>query len=464
MQRERSRSRSRGRDPAPASEEQSADSAPWWQKFKPAKAEDDDAAGQFGYGDNPWMQRAKPSNPWEAKQPEEPKAFGLAPIQPSSGPDSTDKWGYGSRPAVIPAFRPPPPPPGMPMSRPPGMFNGMPPQPMQQRQPGLIPPPPPPERPPSSSLLLENVPGDVNSLSKLFESFKPYGEIVTIHPNPAGLRAVIEFKERSSLDTVLALPQPPAGYAGVRFSLSSAPLPANRPRRENPVAEPLKGNLVLESEALRKARERREAKDEILSKKKTILIELTSQCKKMLVKISDKNSSEEMKLKARAVLSKLKEQIAELSKGIEDQERKQAEVMQKRMYERQVLMEKQSRQMSEIRQQEMTLDLRPKSVRLMELPTELSQSTVLAEYIRAMGIKDFTEVIWLDIRESAILRFANHSAAETLFKHELAFKAEWVSNEEADLLATTNEVEPLESTDEDVKVDEGNNQEEAAEE
>jgi hypothetical protein len=218
--------------------------------------------------------------------------------------------------------------------------------------------------------------------------------------------------------------------------------------------------LVLESEALRKVRERREAKDEIQNKKKAILVELTGQCKKMLEKISDKNSSDELKAKARAVLDRLKTQMSDLSKGIEEQERKQAEVMGKKLMERQKLLDMQSRQMSEQRQQEMTLDLRPKSVRLMELPEELSQSTVLAEYIRAMGLKDFTEVIWLENRQSAILKFANHGAAETLFKHELAFKAEWVSNDEADQLAATNEVEPLEAAEEEAKVEEEENKEE----
>ena len=183
------------------------------------------------------------------------------------------------------------------------------------------------------------------------------------------------------------------------------------------------------------------------------MIELTAQCKKMLEKIVDKNSSDEMRTKAREVLDRLKGQMAELSKGIDEQERKQAEVYNKKMMERQMILDKQIREMSEIRQLEMTLDLRPKSVKVNELPVELSQATVLAEYIRAMGLKEFTEVVWLSNRDSAIIRFANHAAAEVVFKHEVAFKPEWISNEEADHLAQTNEIETLEAADEEPRVE-----------
>ena len=447
---ERERSRSRDRDDKGGTEA----AAPWWQRFKPAQPEEEESV----VPENPW-QKPRASNPWDKEDK----------------PGEVGKWGFeASRPYQPPApFRPPPPPPpnsfAPPFPFPPPQQYPPPLPPGMGRPPWMTarPPPPPESYPPAfvpaqlpcRSLLLEGLPAESNTLSRLFETFKNYGEIVTVHPNPQQQRAVVEFKEKQAVDDVLALPAPPSGFQGTRFTGIPGGQPPTSARRSTPTpsapAEPLKGNMVLESDQLRKQRERREQQQELFNKKKALLIEMTNSCKKLLEKMLDKNLNEEQRNKFKTLFDQTKTKMKEMASGIEQFERRGQEAAQKRLYERMSLIDKQNRAFSEERQAQMTLDLRSRCVRLLEMPAELSQATVLAEYIRAMGLKDFVDVIWLDDRLSAILRFAHHPAAEVLFKHELAFKAEWVTNEEADQLALSHEVEPLDIQEEE---DEDDNQ------
>ena len=146
------------------------------------------------------------------------------------------------------------------------------------------------------------------------------------------------------------------------------------------------------------------------------------------------------------MLESVKAKISELQKEEGERKKREAEVMQKALQLRYKAYEKQARLDSSKRQQELTLDLRSRCVKISDLPEELSQSIVLVEYLRAMGMKELTDVIWLDQRTSAVLRFANHAAADMLIKHELAFKAEWVTNEDAQNLSNYNQVEKVEIT------------------
>jgi hypothetical protein len=166
--------------------------------------------------------------------------------------------------------------------------------------------------------------------------------------------------------------------------------------------------------------------------------------KQIVAKLAYKTTKEDVKVKYQEMLESIKSKINDLQKIEGDRRRKEQEINQKALALRYKAYEKQARLDSSRKQQELTLDLRSRCVKISDLPEELSQSIVLVEYLRAMGLKDLNDVIWIDERAAGVLRFASHGAAEQLVKHELAFKAEWVSNEEAVSLANFNPVEKVE--------------------
>jgi hypothetical protein len=120
------------------------------------------------------------------------------------------------------------------------------------------------------------------------------------------------------------------------------------------------------------------------------------------------------------------------------------EIQQRRFMEKMKQYEKQNRRYTAELQESLTLDLRPRFVRIDELPEELRNAAVLGEYIRAMGVKEAESVAWLEDHTAAVLKFKSHAAAEVLFKHELAFKAEWVPNDEGERCEVEMELELFE--------------------
>lgn len=351
-----------------------------------------------------------------------------APPPPPAESSEAERWGYTPKPYV---------PPSMPI---PSMQLLSVPQ-MQHHAPA------PPSNLPGAHLVVENVPGELNIMSLLYEHFKQFGEAPTsIHCIPKYNKALVDFTSRELAD--LAASRPVLGVPSIRVSVYSGPARgAPRPAAIPSIAPPtnMGKNMVLESEVAKKARERREGQAEMDKKRLQILETCTQHVKQIVAKLADKSISDEAREQYMAMLTSVKSKITDLQKVDAEKRKKDAIQMQKNMALRYKAYEKQARVDSSRRQQELTLDLRSRNVRISQLPEELiGQSVVLVEYLRAMGMKELNEIIWLD--QHAVLRFANHAAAECLVKHELAFQADWVSNEEAQNIANYNPVEQVEIT------------------
>jgi hypothetical protein len=378
------------------------------------------------------------------KAPSQPFAQTRSDEMPSARRNESDDWGYTPKPYV---------PQAIPLNIP------------ILANPVVHPPPPPPPIsaiPMGAHIVIENIPADLNINSLLQDHFKQYGDVQSVHCIPKFNKALVDFSSRetadkAAVDPVLGIPTIRSSvYNGPARGFGRSPLPsptqAKAPSAATTPAGPAK-NLVLESETARKARERREMQLEADKKRQELLMAYTEHVKQIVAKLADKSLKEELRGKYQEMLSSVKAKIADIQKVETERKRKEQEAMQKALAVRYKAYEKQARLDSNRKQQEMTLDLRSRCVKISELPEELSQSVVLVEYLRAMGMKDLDDVIWLSQRTAAVLRFSNHTAAEQLVKHELAFKADWVANDEANNLSIYNEVEkveilPLEEDDE----------------
>ena len=361
------------------------------------------------------------------------------PAPSQSAVSEAEQWGYTAKPYV-----PPPIPITMPLlANPAAMHIPPPPQGLGQPMVALN----------GAHLVIENIPPELNMMPLLYEHFRQFGEVVAVHCIQKHNKALVDFRTRELAD--LAASQPILGVPAMRATVFNGPArgqrgpggaparPAMIPSQGAPVGG-LTKNLVLESDAAKRARERREQQAAVDKKRQEILQSYTEHVKMIVSKLADKSISEETREKYTALLETVKFKISELQREESDKRRRESEASQKAIALRYKAYEKQVRAESSRRQQELTLDLRSRCVRISNLPEELSQSIVLVEYLRAMEMKDLDEVIWLDDRKSAVLRFASHAAAEALVKHELAFTAEWVSNDAAQELANYNPVEKVE--------------------
>jgi hypothetical protein len=350
-----------------------------------------------------------------------------------------EQWGYTAKPYI-----PPPIPITMPLLANPAAMH--------------IPPPPQSMGVMNGAhLVIENIPPELNMMSLLYEHFKQFGEVVAVHCIQKHNKALVDFRTREIAD--LAASQPILGVPAIRAAVYNGPArgprgPGPMPQRPAMIPSPtgsgsvggLTKNLVLESDAAKRAREKREQQADMDKKRQEILQSYTEHVKMIVSKLADKSISEEARGKYTSLLESVKAKISELQREEAEKRRREAEASHKAIALRYKAYEKQVRAESSKRQQELTLDLRSRCVKISNLPEELSQSIVLVEYLRAMEMKDLDEVIWLDDRKSAVLRFASHAAAESLVKHELAFKAEWVTNDAAQELANYNPVEKVEIT------------------
>jgi hypothetical protein len=315
------------------------------------------------------------------------------------------------------------------------------------------PPPPPPVStvPSGAHIVVENIPADLNIMSLLFDHFKQFGEVQSIHCIPKYNKALVDFPSREQADraaseAILGIPTIKASvYNGSARGIGRGPQPpSGQSKVPSSIPTGLTKNLVLESDAARKAREKREMVAEADKKRQELLMAYTEHVKSIVAKLADKTLKEEVRGKYQEMLESVKAKISDIQKIEQERKRKEQEAMRRALSIRYKAYEKQARIDSTRRQQELTLDLRSRCVRISDLPEELSQSVVLVEYLRAMGMQDLDDVIWLSQRSAAILRFSTHAAAERLVKHELAFKADWVPNDEANNLAMYNEVEKVE--------------------
>jgi hypothetical protein len=367
-------------------------------------------------------------------KPDVSVSFGRIADAGISKRNETDDWGYTPKPYV---------PQAVPVNIP------------ILANPIVHPPPPPP--PPSSipigaHIVLENIPADLNMNSLLLDHFKQFGEVQSIHIVGKYNKALVDFSsrelaERAASEPVLGIPTIRANvYNGPSRGIGRQTGPTTGPSKAAGPAAPtgLTKNLVFESDAARKAREKREKQAEADKKRQELLIAYTEHIKQIVAKLADKTLNDDLRAKYQAMLESVKAKVSDIQKVENERKRKEQEAMQKALSIRYKAYEKQARLDSTKRQQELTLDLRSRCVKISELPEELSESVVLVEYLRAMGMQELEDVIWLSQRTAAILRFANHSAADRLVKHELAFKADWVPNDEANNLAMYNEVEKVE--------------------
>ena len=430
-----------------SSEGLAADS--WSDKLKGSKGasnREEDLAAQFGYTQNSWegsrVSGMGSMSGWGALGVPTGEPQNVPPPPPPAAPQNTaseaEQWGYTAKPYI-----PPPIPITMPLLANPAVMH--------------IPPPPQSMGALNGAhLVIENIPPELNMMSLLYEHFKQFGEVVAVHCIQKHNKALVDFRSREIAD--LALSQPILGVPAIRAAVYSGP--ARGPRGPGPlpqrpamlqspngqVAGGLTKNLVLESDAAKRTRERREQQAAMDKKRQEILQSYTEHVKMIVSKLADKSISEEAREKYTSLLESVKGKISELQRQESEKRRREAEASNKAIALRYKAYEKQVRAESSKRQQELTLDLRSRCVKISNLPEELSQSIVLVEYLRAMEMKDLDEVIWLDDRKSAVLRFASHAAAESLVKHELAFTAEWVTNDAAQELANYNPVEKVEIT------------------
>jgi hypothetical protein len=435
-----------------SSEGLAADS--WSDKHKSTKGQsklEEDLAAQFGYTQNTWdssrVAGMGSMSGWGALGVPTGEPQQVPPPPPPAPSQTTaseaEQWGYTAKPYI-----PPPIPITMPLLANPAAMH--------------IPPPPQPMVPPMAALngahlVIENIPPDLNMMPLIYEHFKQFGEVVAVHCIQKHNKSLVDFRTREIAE--VAASQPILGVPTIRASVFSGPArgprgPGGMSQRPalmtSPGGTPASGgltkNLVLESDAAKRAREKREQQAAMDKKRQEILQSYTEHVKMIVAKLADKSLPEETREKYANLLESVKAKISDLQKEESEKRRKEAEASQKAIALRYKAYEKQVRAESSRRQQELTLDLRSRCVKISDLPEELSQSIVLVEYLRAMEMKDLDEVIWLEDRRSAVLRFASHAAADSLVKHELAFKAEWVTNDAAQELANYNPVEKVEIT------------------
>jgi hypothetical protein len=412
----------------------------WGDKFKAqrtsSKPSEEQLADEFGYSTAGWDHSATGVSMGLLSASAVTEQDSIPPPPPkraSAEMSESNQWGYEQKPYV---------PSTLPLSIP-----------LLSNPVAHVPPPPPLMQVSGAHIVLENVPGDLNLMSLIYEHFKQFGEVVSVHCIQKYNKALIDFKsrdvaERAASEQVLGVPSIKASVfsgpaRGIGRTAPSTPLPG---KATPPPAQGLTKNLVFESDAARKAREKREQQIEADKKRNELLTAYTEHVKQIVAKMADKTIKEEVRAKYQEMLDHVKGKINDIQKIENERRRKESEAMQKALAIRYKAYEKQARIDSNKRQQELTLDLRSRCVRISDLPEELAQSVVLVEYLRAMGMKELNDVIWLENRTSAVLRFGNHAAADQLVKHELAFKAEWVSNEEAAGLANFNQVEQVEIT------------------
>jgi hypothetical protein len=415
----------------------------WGDKLKnttSSSSHEDHLAAQFGYAPAGW-DRARPSNmssisAWGAVSDDQPAPPPPAPNQ--NAVSEAEQWGYTAKPYVPPAI-----PITMPLLANPAAMH--------------IPPPPLPGQMNGAHLVIENIPMELNMMSLLYEHFRQFGEVAAVHCIQKHNKALVDFKTREIAET--AASQPILGVPTIRASVFNGPSRglgstgrSAMPGRggQAPVATPIittGRNLVLESDAARRAREKREKQIEIDKKRQELLQTCSDHVKMIVAKLSDKSLTEEVRDKYTKMLETVKAKISALQLEDAERKRKESEAAHKAFAMRYKAYEKQVRAESSKRQQELTLDLRSRCVKISQLPEELAQSIVLVEYLRAMDMKDLDDVIWLEGRIAAILRFKTHDAANQLIRHELAFKAEWVTNDAAQDFANFNPVERVDLND-----------------
>jgi len=320
-----------------------------------------------------------------------------------------------------PGRGPPPPGWGHPPHEPPGTFRY---EPF-----GAVPPPPgldagkgkkgkgksddPEARGLPEGLVLSNVPPELNSLDALNRHFRQFGEVLKITSSVAEGKAFIQFATRASAEGALSVPvldRPdiavawsyrPKGKAGGKGGKNS-----DRPA-ENRV-------LCTDPEEQRKIVELKTKREELASRKTTLLANLTTQMKAIMSKLHDPNVSEEKREKLRTLLLGLKEKLDTLGvQGGKEYSRMQALPSAGRSNR---------------------LDNRSRALKF-HLSKEGFSLEELREELRKLGVGD-DQVVDLHLEPedpaggagAAVVQFKERAIAEKVFgqKAELSATVEWL--------------------------------------
>lgn len=317
----------RSQDSYRRNETDMAESVSWSDKFKAnrssTKAEENDLADEFGYSTAGWDQNKGGSilsmNQWAGSTAAVTRDSSTLTPPPPADPavSESEKWGYSARAHVAPS---------MPISMP-----------LLANPVAQAPPPPPPMAQPSGAhIVLENVPADLNIMSLIYEHFKQFGEVVSVHSIPKHNKALIDFRSKEVADTAAA--EQVLGVPSIKASVFVGPargigrVAPPPPPMGTATAVPTQGavtapsmtkNLVFESEAAKRAREKREQQVEMDKKRHELLTAYTEHIKQIVAKLADKTVKEEVRVKYQEMLEMVKSKISDLQKvEIERRKRK----------------------------------------------------------------------------------------------------------------------------------------------
>ncbi len=304
---------------------------------------------------------------------------------------------------------------------------------------------------PTGHLVIENLPVDQGTMRSLHEFYKEFGEISTIHCVPNQNMAYVGFRNAPSAFTAASTSatRPPLGNPAIKVSFHNG----NPPRISKaevevmPVQEisshpttdevpQIRGgnHLIMESEEAKKQRELRETQRQRSKERERLLSEYTGTVKSLIEKMTAPNIKEESRETYSKMLTLVKGKMSSLQQEV-DAERKKEQAVVNRVYAARVrAFERQKREFAAKKQQEMTLDLRSRCVITSELPKELQQIDVLAEYLKEMGHKQLVDVVWVENRMKAVLRFETHEAAEQLISSQPGFESTWIGTREVQTL------------------------------
>lgn len=419
---------------------------PWWQRFKGAAKQNDAPPVGTGGGLLPI--------------PPESELIGWVP--PSGGP--------GSSSGLLPN-------PDSVQADPWNLTSGVPRMSPMQSQAGVMPHMPIPDgsalrrgmRPyePAGHLVLENLPVDKNTMKALYDFYKEFGEISTIHCVPNVSMAYVGFRNSPAAYSAAssAATRPPLGSISIkvtyhhgnppRISKPAEPVeqqPETYPPTEVAAARPLSelgpapggivdsglvnggarpsGHMVMESEEAKKQREQREAQMVRSKERDRLLTQYTGTVKTLIEKMNSAGLKEESRDAYAKLLAQVKEKMTTLQQEIDAEKKKEQAAVTRVYAARMRAFERQKRDFAAKKQQAMTLDLRSRCVITSELPEELQQIDVLAEYLKEMDHKQLVDVVWVDNRKRVVLRFATHEAAEQLIASQPGFESAWISNKD----------------------------------
>lgn len=174
----------------------------------------------------------------------------------------------------------------------------------------------------ADGILVSNLPPELRSMNALHHHFRRFGEILKLTIQNAEGKAFVQFADQSSAEAAKNEPVLGCGSVEINFVLRDRAKRGcgrgrARGRGESGPSAPPEGIqnrvLVTDPEERRRVEDATRKKDEISSRKRELQQQLTEQLKVLMVKLQDKELSEDRRESYKALLLKIKGRLNVLS-------------------------------------------------------------------------------------------------------------------------------------------------------